>query len=562
MLLELHIKDLAIINQLTVSFSKGLNILTGETGAGKSIIIDAVKLILGDRASNEVIRTDSEEARVEAVFDISEANGIDRLLEAVGIEGSDDNTLLVKRVVSRTGKNKGFINHSPSTTSVLYELGKYLIDIYGQHEHQSLVNPQIHIDIYDSFAELMPLKEKMAEAFNRFSQKEALLHKLKEEAKTNKERYDFLLFQSQEIGSLNLQPDEDVFLAKEKEKLIHAEKLFEAANTSYEVLYGQTGAAVEGISRAVNKLKDASKYDESLLKDISTLESCMYQLEDAAANLRQYSQKIIFDPKHLEEISHREDLINRLKKKYGRTIQEIINRKEEMDRQIGEVMLNDEKTASLENKVAVFKKEAFKLAQELSSKRKAMAGTIKKSMESELAMLNMKKTVFEARVQNILDDKGDIKLTSKGMDKVEFFISPNIGEELKPLSKIASGGELSRLMLALKRVTAGALSVPVLIFDEIDAGIGGAVAEAVGRLLKEVSKKHQVFCITHLPQIAAFADKHFFVSKRLTASRTVTEIKELTGDERISEIARMLGGIKITNTTKSHAKEMLEEAGR
>ncbi|MBI5682813.1 MAG: DNA repair protein RecN [Deltaproteobacteria bacterium] len=561
MLLELHIKDFAIIDNLTVSFSKGLNILTGETGAGKSIIIDAVQLILGDRASNEAIRTGCEESRIEAVFDILGLNYIKEFLEAVGIEGSSD-TLLIKRVISKTGKNKVFINSSIATTSILSELGKNLIDIYGQHEHQSLVSPQIHIDIYDSFAGLIPLREKVNESFNRFSEKKFERDKLKEATRVNKERQDFLLFQSHEIESANLKPDEDTLLKQEKEKLVHAEKLFEAANTGYEVLYGQTGAVIENIGQVLNKLKGASQYDGSLLKNISALESCLYQLEDISANLRDYSHNITFDPKRLEDIDNREDLINRLEKKYGQTVHEIMDRKNEIDRELESITSSDERIASIDVEVEVLRKDAFELAAELSKMRKAKAGVIKKSVESELAMLNMKKTVFELRIEDIVDDEGSIKLTEKGIDRVEFFISSNVGEEVKPLARIASGGELSRIMLALKRIAAEALSVPVLIFDEIDAGIGGAVAEVVGRKLKEAAKAHQVLCITHLPQIAVYADRHFFVSKKVLDSRTITEIKELNKDERLAEVARMLGGVEITNTTKTHAREMLENAGR
>ncbi|MBI5892100.1 MAG: DNA repair protein RecN [Deltaproteobacteria bacterium] len=586
MLLELNIKNFAIIDNLNVSFGKGLNILTGETGAGKSIIIDAVKLLLGDRASIDAIRAGKDEALVEAVFDIKGYGDIKGFLDAAGIpspiktfEDMDEENLIIKRLISRAGKNRIFINGSISTIAMLSEIGKNLIDIYGQHEHQSLVNPDIHIDIFDSFAGLMSLRDKTAESFHRFSEKRIEIERLKENAKTIKERQDFLLFQSQEIGTANLKPDEDLNLQKEKEMLVNAEKLFEASNIGYNVIYSQEGSVVESIGQVLNRLKDASKYDGSLAKNVESIESCLYQLEDISASLRDYSQAIIFDPKHLEEIDNRLDLINKLKKKYNGTIQEIIDKKIEIDRELEIITSSDERILELENEVEKLKNETIELAKELSKKRKAKVLTLKKAVEAELSMLNMKKTVFEVRIENLkpeglsynkvsqgfsLDDKCDFRLSEKGMDGLEFYISPNIGEEPKPIAKIASGGELSRIMLAIKRVAALAKSVPVLIFDEIDAGIGGGTAEAVGKKLKQVSKEHQVLCITHLPQIAAYADKHFLVSKTvkriLKDSRTIAEIKELNSDEKMMEISRMLGGEKITDKTVEHAKEMLENA--
>lgn len=567
MLLELNIKDFAIIDNLNVSFGKGLNILTGETGAGKSIIIDAVQLLLGDRASSDAIRAGKDEALVEAVFDIKGYGDIKGFLDAAGIP--DEENLIIKRLISRAGKNRIFINGGISTIAVLSEIGKNLIDIYGQHEHQSLVNPEVHIDIFDSFAGLIPLRENVSEAFHRFSKKKIELERLKENAKMSKEKQDFLLFQSQEIGSANLKPDEDLSLQKEKEKLVNAERLFEASNTGYEVLYSQESSVVERIGQTLNKLKDAVRYDETLAKNVESLETCLYQLEDVSANLRDYSQAIIFDPKHLEEIDNRLDLINKLKKKYNGTIQEIIDKKTEIDRELESIALGDERISSLEQEAERLKNETLELAKELSKNRKAAVKNFKKAIESELAELNMKKTVFEPRIDELKlvpadfkqgDENNNIKLTEKGMDGLEFFISPNIGEDVKPIAKIASGGELSRIMLAIKRVGAKARSVPVLIFDEIDSGIGGGTASAVGKKLKQVSKEHQTLCITHLPQIAAYADKHFLVSKTVKSSRTIAEIKELDNSEKIMEISRMLGGEKITDTTKEHAKEMIENA--
>ena len=560
MLLEISIKDFAIIDNLNVSFNKGLNILTGETGAGKSIIIDAVKLILGDRVTGEVIRSSCDEAAVEAVFDISGEQGIEEFLDASGVAAPEGGSLIVKRVFSRTGRNRVFINGSNSTVSILAELGRNLVDIYGQHDHQSLINPATHIDILDSFAGLIPLRSRVNELFSRFSAARSELEKIKENLRVNKEKQDFLVFQSHEIGSAALKQGEDEELKKEREKLVNAERLLEAANSGHEILYSSSGSVVEKIGQALNRLKDALKYDEDLAKTAEILESCLYQVEDISALLRDYSQDITFDPKYLEDVDNRLDLINKLKKKYGQTIQEIIDRKAEIDMELELAASCGEKISELEQEVEIIKKEALEIAAELSKKRKTTVKNLKNTVEAELELLNMKKTVFEPRMEELKGEDGSIRLTASGIDRIEFFISPNVGEEPKPLAKIASGGELSRIMLALKRAAARAASVPVLIFDEIDAGIGGGTAEAVGRKLKEVSQEHQVICITHLPQIAAYADRHYFVSKVVKGSRTVAEIKELSGNERTGEISRMLGGMKITDKTREHAREMLENA--
>ena len=556
MLLQLNIKDFAIIDNLQITFGKGLNILTGETGAGKSIIVDAVKLILGDRASQDDIRSSKEEAVVEAMFDAAPLD-IAGMLESAGLPSEEN--LIIKRVINRAGKNKIFINSSMANLSSLEDIGSRIIDIYGQHDHQSLTKSEEHIDILDAFAGLMALRDDIAKAYREFYSIKSELDNLTTDSERLLERQDFLNFQSKEIGEAGLKAGEDEELKKEKEKLANAEKLFEATNSGYDLLYASSGSMLERLSQILNKLKEASKFDEELKPVIENMESSVCQLEDAATSLRDYTQGISFEPERLEEVDNRLDLINKLKKKYGATIEAILKKKEEVDRELDNVIHHDERITELKEASLKAKENALKLSKKLSEKRIDSAKLIKKKIETELSDLNMKKTIFEVRIEKNKDINGEVVLGEKGIDRVEFFISPNVGEEPKPLSKIASGGELSRIMLAIKRITTTG-KIPVLIFDEVDAGIGGGTAEVVGRKLKEVSKNHQVLCITHLPQIAAYADTHYSVAKDVRGGRTVAGVKELKADERVAELSRMLGGVKITSKTKEHAIEMLENA--
>ncbi|MBI5328938.1 MAG: DNA repair protein RecN [Deltaproteobacteria bacterium] len=554
--MELNIKDFAIIDNLQILFGKGLNILTGETGAGKSIIVDAVKLILGDRASQDDIRSSKDEAVVEAMFDAASLD-IAGILESAGLPNEEN--LIIKRVINRSGKNRIFINSSMANLSILQDIGSRIIDIYGQHDHQSLTKSEEHIDILDAFAGLMGLRSDVAKVYREFFSIKSELDNLTTDSQRLLEKQDFLSFQSKEIGEAALKTGEDWELKKEKEKLANAEKLFEAANSGYDSLYASSGSILERLSQILNKLKDASKFDEELKPVIENMESAVCQLEDAATSLRDYTQGISFEPKRLEEADNRLDLINKLKKKYGTTIETILKKKQEVDRELDNIIHHDERITELKEAVLKAKENTLKLSKKLSEKRIDSAKLLEKKIEEELSDLNMKKTVFEVHIEKNKDINGDFILGEKGIDRVEFFISPNIGEEPKPLSKIASGGELSRIMLAIKRITTTG-KIPVLIFDEVDAGIGGGTAEVVGRKLKEVSKNHQVLCITHLPQIAAYADTHYSVSKEVCGGRTVAGVKELKADERISELSRMLGGVKITSKTKEHAMEMLENA--
>lgn len=560
MLLQLNIRDFAIIDNLQVSFGKGLNILTGETGAGKSIIVDAVKLILGDRANAEDIRSSKDEAVVEAMFDISSCKDIAAILDGAGLKSEE--SLIIRRIISRSGKNKVFINGSMANLTLLQQTGSRIIDIYGQHDHQSLTRPEEHIDILDSFGGLTAMKQEFSNAYKEYISIKSELDKLASESRRLAEKQDFLSFQSKEIEAATLKPGEDEELKKEKEILVHAEKLFDASNSGHEILYASGGSVLEKIGQVMNKLKDVSRFDERLKPTVETLESASCQIEDAASFLRDYSGNMSFEPGRLEDVDNRLDAINKLRKKYGQSIEAILQKKAEIDKELDGIIHHDERMEELKKALDIFRDKAVSLAKRLSDKRAGAGRMLKKNIEQELADLGMKKTVFEVKIKKDADEAGNFQLSEDGIDKIEFFISPNPGEEPKPLAKIASGGELSRIMLAIKRTMTRTGKIPVLIFDEVDAGIGGGTAEVVGKKLKEVSKNHQVLCITHLPQIAAYADAHYSVEKEVKAGRTCAKIRELKGEGKVAELSRMLGGVKITEKTKEHAIEMLENAKR
>ena len=554
MLSELKIKNFAIIDSLAISFEKGFNVLTGETGAGKSIIVDAVELVLGGRASAEMIRSGCDEAVVEAAFDTSDVSGINEKLSDMGIEGDD--ALVIKRTVSASGKNKVFINGSMATLAMLSDIGEFLVDIHGQHEHQTLFKVERHIDIIDEYAAVGPLREEMAGVYSELNRVKNELESLKVSEADKKKRLDLLRFQSDEIGNASLNENEEEGLLGERKLLTNSEKLFDAGNSALELLYAQAGSALELVKKADSKIREIATLDESLKPTAESVNSVYASIEDAAMTLRDYVGKISFEPERLNEIEERLDPIGRLKRKYGNTVSEVLKYKEEVDRELEGIEKAEERIAELEERIKGLRGKGLQIAEALSEKRRKASVELKKKVEAELSDLGMKKAVFEVKIDRISD------ITSKGLDRVEFLLSSNPGEAPKPLSKIASGGELSRIMLALKKVLAGPSGVATMIFDEVDSGIGGGIAEVVGRKLKEVARGRQVLCITHLPQIAAMADLHYAVSKGEEKGRTVTTVIRLDKNDRVDEIARMLGGMTITEATKRHAEEMIKSVNR
>ena len=568
MLSELVIRKFAIIDELAISFSCGFNVLSGETGAGKSIILNAINLLKGKRTTADIIRSDEQEATVEALFDISKDHPLLNKLLELGVESEDN--LIIKRVISNTGKNKIFINGGLATLGMLGGIGDTLITLSGQHENQVLLDSERHIDLLDEFGGLLSLREKVETLYQDITTR---CHKLKEidlDAKKRTERASLLEFQCNEIENSQLKIKEDEDIKGEKNILIHSERLLRHSQHAYETIYNANESVIEKLKVVIRNVKEMSEIDPSLKDIYDAMDSSVIELEDIAVSLRDYSQKIEFDPNRLEEIETRLLEINRLKKKYGSEIDEILQFKDRAYRELNEISQTKENVSRIKEEIQTLKIEMLRLCEELSAMRKTAAERLQAGIEKELSSIGMDKTVFEVNIVNhAIQSKGeerekwsidDLKMTSKGIDRVEFLISPNPGEHPRPLSRIASGGELSRVILALKGMLAKEGGAETLIFDEVDAGIGGRVADMVGEKLKSISKFHQVICITHLPQIARFADTHYFISKGLKDGRTVTSVKRLNKEQRVDEIARMLGGREISDTLREHAREMIEKA--
>lgn len=565
MLRELRIKNFAVIDKAALDLGPGLNVLTGETGAGKTIVLNALGLISGGRVSSDIIRQGEDEASVEALFGALPEAHRSKLLE--GGYGNEDE-LIIKRVVSRSGKNRIYLNGSLCPLGFLSEVGGYLIHIYGQHEHQALLKPETHLKLLDSYAGLEGKSEEMKERHRALSLSWDSLKQAKEMLEKRKREEDLLRSQLQEISQARLQAGEEEELKARKNILIHAEKLYQGCKEGEELLYEGEDALAGRLGRYVLRLRELANIDDGLNEAVELLNSSQAQLQEATAVLRRYTGKVQFEPGALEQLEDRLAEINRLKRKYNGAVEDILKIQEEVAEELKALDRGEEEIPALERIFEEARGSAWQIAEALSMERKRVAKKFKKEMEKEIEGLGMPGTIFEVR---FLSEEGDgyeppflvggKKVTEQGMDQVEFYFSPNPGEAVKPLAKIASGGELSRLMLAIKSLVLTQGDIPTLLFDEVDAGIGGKVAEIVGKKLKKVAASHQVLCVTHLPQIAALADSHYVVQKEVAKGRTFTEVKKLNDKERVEEVARMLGGVKITEKTKRHAEEMVKRQG-
>lgn len=552
MLTELNIRNFAIIDELNVSFTGGLNVITGETGAGKSIIIGAVGLLLGERASSDLIRSSEETAAVEALFDISEKGQLkEKLMNAGCYEGDE---LVVKRIVARSGKNRVYINGNLSTLNMLSSISETLVNISGQHEHQVILNAENHIDILDEFGSLLSLRSEFTNLYDEYQALRSRLDELETVNRESGKREEFLRFQLKEIEDAGIIAGEDSSLAKEKNILANARKLTEYAAKSYDILYEKSSSILEELGGAINNIKEIEKIDPELNISGQELDSIFYSLEDVALILRDYMKNISFDPGRLEEIEDRLEYLGRIKRKYGGTLEGVLKSKDDIGNELKNISSVEEDIKQLSEEISSRKALLLEKGSHLSRRRREAAGVLKEAIEGEIHALRMADAEFEVAFKESVEDE----INSKGVDIVEFYLSTNVGEELKPLNRIASGGELSRIVLAMKKVLAGAGSVGTIIFDEVDSGIGGATAGIVGEKLKEVSKNHQVICITHLPQIACFGDSHFLVSKRVSGEKTNSRVSVLSEPERFDEITRMLSGIEATEKAREHAREMLK----
>lgn len=558
MLAHLNISNFAIISRLEIGFKSGLNIISGETGAGKSIIINAVNLILGGRASADLIRTGTDEARVEALFNLPDNAPLRAFMDEMGIPF--DNELLIKRTISREGRNRISINGSIATLQMLSRLGMFMISISGQHEHQVLLRPENHLFLLDEFGGLVPEREALGESFNEYESIKARVKRLEKEIKDAKERQDLNLFQIKEIDAAALVEDEDAVLEDERKRLRYAENLREIIGESYQVLYEREDAVLSGIAQCIKNLEKGAEMDNRLRPLLDMLSSARAEMEEAGIELRDFRENITDDPARLEQVEERIQVINRLKRKYGPEIKDVLALKEKLSGMIYDRERQEDLLRETAKELKRHEDGLVSRAVSLSKKRKDTAGRIGKAVEAELNLLDMKGTKFKAGFRDDVTEGPELIscIRPEGFDRVEFLLSANVGEDLRPLSRIASGGELSRIMLALKTILTKKSSVETVIFDEIDAGIGGATAETVGEKLRSLSEYNQVLCITHLPQIAGKGDVHFIVKKEVRDKRTQAAITLLSPEERVKEVARLLGGKVISDRAMAHAEEMLK----
>ncbi|MHB8122908.1 MAG: DNA repair protein RecN [Desulfuromonadaceae bacterium] len=548
MLTDLIIKNVAIIDTLQITFKAGLTVLTGETGAGKSIIIDAVGLIMGNRASSDLIRSGEEEATVEALFDISALPEIRQQLSEAGFDVTDE--LLIKRSLSRAGRNRIFINGGMATLALLTDIAPRLINIYGQHDSQTLLKAENHLRLLDAYAGLGELRQKFATLFSRLSSVRDTIAGLEEAEREAERRLDLLSYQSEEIAKAALKAGEEEQLGEQRRLLANAEKLGGVSGEAFDRLYGGDGALLGQLRRISASVAELSAIDHSLQDTAASLEGAYLQLEDAAITLRDYASRIETDPAALQQVDDRLDQIGTMKKKYAPTVEEILAYKNGIDAELEQLQDREQSRHALETErdnLEILLKQA---GGELTAARIEAATKLKHALEGEAHQLAMKGAVIEPTLEPLPEPR------SNGCEKVEFLFSPNPGEIPRPLGRIASGGELSRLMLAIKQVLPEG-DVPTLVFDEVDTGIGGATSELVGRKLKNVATRQQVLCITHLPQVAVFAHQQLRVEKLVEGGRTSTRIIELDLNERTSEVARMLAGATITDSALKHAAEML-----
>jgi DNA repair protein RecN (Recombination protein N) len=570
MLRHLHIKNLALIDDLELSFDRGLNVITGETGAGKSLLMQALGLAVGGRAAAELIRHETQEAVVEAVFDIEDSR-ITQLLEEGGYATDDE--LLVRRVISQNGRGRVYLNGAVATVTVLRQVGERLLHIYGQHEQQTLLEAEAALGLLDGFAGLGKQLEEMGKNYQTLRHAWTRLQALTTGKAAAEARRELLRFQVDEIKRAALRPGEEETWRQEKAILLNAEKLAQGVAAGEELLSAGEEAISDRLGRLLTRLRELARIDDSLKEVVVLLSGGLAQIEEAALHLRKYGEHLRVNPERLDEIDARLTLLSRLKRKYGGSVEAILALQETLEQELQQIAGGEESIAVLRQEVDTAATAAWAQAQELSLARRAAAQTLEARMGKELAALGMKGATFSVRFQEEKSSdageaagepflRGAHRLRDTGCDRVEFYLSANLGEPLLPLAQVASGGELSRLMLALKALSAAVGEAPTLIFDEVDSGIGGAVAEVVGRRLKALARQRQVLCITHLPQIAAFADHAYTVVKNTTKGRTVSSAKRLTQSEQLQELARMLGGVEISAEAKRHAREMLEGARR
>ena len=559
MLIELAIQNFALIDGLRLELGAGLNVLTGETGAGKSIIIDAVNLVLGGRASVEVIRDPADKARIEGIFALPPVEALKQLLDELGVEPEEDGLLILSREVSRNGRNLCRINGQTFTLTNYRRVGQFLVDLHGQHEHQSLLNPEQHLELLDSYGgeATAALRRQSAASFRELQTVIRELERWQKDEQALAQRQDLLTYQVQEIAAARLVVGEEEELTQARVILQNAETLAQRTGLAYQFTYAgerQQSSAHEMLGKAVAELKAVRGLDDRLQTIGANLEAVLYQAEEIARDLRAYLDQIDPDPKRLEELEERLDLLRQLKRKYGNSLAEILDYAQEAATELDKLEHSEAVLTDLQERRRQLAETYADAAAALSAERRKSAVILEAGINQELAYLGMPQARFAVHFQRRETP------AALGQDGVEFLLSANPGEPLKPLARIASGGEMSRIMLALKTALARVDQVPTLIFDEIDTGIGGRSLEAVAARLSEVAGLHQVICVTHAAPIAGWADHHFLIEKQVEQDRTTTRTSVLLPEERIIEISRMLDGDTESQVSRQHALELLERA--
>jgi len=566
MLSRLRIKNLALIDDLSIEFESGLNVLTGETGAGKSIIIDAVGLLLGDRADKSLIQTGKESALIEGLFYIEKCDRLNALLIDSGVEPQDDKSVLLTRQIIQSGRNICKINGYTATLAMLKEAGRLILDIHGQHEHQSLLSSEQHIRFLDSLGQdhMSKLKQEVFGSYYRWKSVKDEISKLKKHENDDTVLKDVLRYKIDEIKKANLKPGEPEDLAKERLILQNAGKITDALHGSYSLLFSGTQQQIschDQMAKALYQIKQVAHFDQKYETLLNDLDNVYYQLQEIISLVRNYKDSSFTQPDRLDEVESRIALIQSLKRKYGNTIEGILEYKEKMESQLFGLEGREEKLSELESRQKVLFDELSGTSLKLTEKRSIIAKEFCVELLQQLAELGMDKSNFQVALSSgEAGDANDDVFTEDGVDKVEFMISTNPGEPMKPLVKIVSGGEVSRIMLAFKTILAKTDDIPVLIFDEADVGISGRIAQVVAEKMNGVSKFHQVICVTHLPQIAAMADAHFRVKKDFMDNRTITFVQRLDDNQRQEELAKMIGTSTLTKLSLEHAKELIDRA--
>ena len=552
MLRELKIENLAIIDELDIEFEKGFIVLTGETGAGKSIILSGINLLIGEKASVDMIRDGEENLVAQGIFDVDEEQK--KKLEAMGID-TDGDEIIIRRYYNRNGKARAFVNNVRITLADLKEIASTLVDIVGQHSHQMLLNRNNHIKLLDSFLfkEDKDIKEKLSTLLSQHREIKSKIEKIESDKKETLEKKEFYEYQLEEIEKLKLKDGEDEILEAEYKKVFNAEKIREKVYESLEYLKYDDDSALGFILESIKNMEYLGKYDERYLELAKRMESAYYELEDCVGAIEDISKNIEVTESDLDKIAGRMNTLKRIKEKYKRTLAELIEYREDLKEKLSDMNSGDFKTRELQKELDKIKAEYDKLAEKLSKARKEIALKIEDELLNELKFLNMEDAKLKVQINKV------DRMTNDGYDEIEFFISTNVGQELKPLNKIASGGEVSRVMLALKVIFSKVDNIPILIFDEIDTGIGGETVRKIALKLKEIGDSTQIISITHSPVIASKASQQFYIEKYVENSKTISRVKKLSANERIKEIGRMLVGEKINDEVLEIANKMLNE---